>query len=692
MSSLLLKTCKSKPREDGQFDDAPPRRRPLVVLVDVPTVCGSLMPNADAMVLDLTNSGMSLTAPMGCERLDPARWSDAGSTQRKFLEFLDRWPRKSLGGECTFDAVFRHVTGDSIWWTGPGIERNAAKGVFVRFKQLAILNGALCDERPLEARIFTTNAEMARAVSSLCESLEVTCRFLAGSQRPANPLRGRLAWTLRSLRSLALLPIKRLFRAAAVRSVLPHVPRSTGPVIIFSARNHDYYRCESDRLTVWFWRELADCLKRVAPVVTHRYKVRLASRFLGAQDRLGLYHPAWKLLRRLPDRAPLRDRHPALGAWIQAVWPQLRALTHYSRLERRPGFQASFVFDGADLSGFFIPRLRHAVSQMAEWSTAVEAERRLLSEAGDVRAIVLAEEMYGPAQVELAAALRLGIPTVGVQHGTIMPSHLVYTVPPGQVAGAPLPKYVAVFGDFARQVLSEIGSYPRERVLVTGSPRLDHLVKAPPDQKECRRLLELPMDRRIIAIAGQTLSWFPTAVRTVFEAARDEHDWLVCVKPHPKGFGFTAADCDRLAREVGLPNIKIVTDGFEQLLGACDVLVSASSTTMLEAALVRRPAICLNFSDEADWYPYVADGAALPARTGEQVRWALKTVFSGEAKAKLALRRDQFLRLHAGPAAHGQASDLLARAILKIAGLDSIGGRVDVYPPKSTGEGAMSDA
>ncbi|MGC1273662.1 MAG: CDP-glycerol glycerophosphotransferase family protein [Planctomycetaceae bacterium] len=691
MSSLLLTSPESRTRLDGQADAAPPGR-PFVVLVDVPQDRADLGTMLDATVLDLTNSAMTFTAPEGCDRLDADRWFDAEGIRRGFLEFLDRWPRKSLGGERSFDVEFRHVTGDSIWWTGPGVERHAAKGVFVRFKQLSILNGALRDERPTEASVFTTDAAMARAVASLCGSLGIACRFLPGSHRPSDPLRGRTAWLLRSLRTLATLPFKRLFRAAAARIVLPAVPRPAGPVVIFSARNHDYYRREGDRLTVWFWQELADQLKRLSPGVALRYKVRLPTRFLGTQDCRELYHPAWRLLRRLPDGAPLRDRHPSLGAWVRGVRPQLRALTWYSRLERQPEFRASFVVQGADLSGFFVPRLRHAVSQVADWSMAVEAEQRSLREAGDVRAVVLAEEMYAPAQIELAAARRSGVPTIGVQHGTIMPSHLVYTIPPGQVAGAPLPDRFAVFGDFAREVVTEAGSFPFERVLVTGAPRLDHLVEHPPDRNECRRSLGLPDDRKIIAIAGQTLSWFPAAVRAVFEAARDEHGWLVCVKPHPKGAGFTAVDCERLAREVGLRNIRIFAGGFDRLLGACDVLISASSTTVLEAALLGRPAVCLNFSDEPDWYPYVDDGAALPGRTGEQVRWALKVALSGERDAELARNREKFLRRHAGPATDGQAADRLARSILAIAGLGTIAKHVEAVAARSTSEGATTDA
>jgi hypothetical protein len=291
----------------------------------------------------------------------------------------------------------------------------------------------------------------------------------------------------------------------------------------------------------------------------------------------------------------------------------------------------------------------------------VHAVARALRGVGDVKALLLYAEMYDLGMIDIAAARMLGIPTVGVQHGTIYPMHLIYTLPRGHVEGAPTPDYFAAYSDYAREVVSHYGTYPEPRVWVTGGPRFDHLVNRPPDALAARRALGLPAEKRILLLATQTPEWFPHAVRALFEVVKDRDDILTCVKMHPSDGRQEAYR--QVASDVAARNVRFFTKRFDDLLAACDAMLTGSSTANLEAILLGKQTICLNFTDEPDPYPYVAEGGALPARSPEELRSSIDRLFvQGEATER-EIRRKRFLRRHAGPSANGAAASTFARRI-----------------------------
>jgi hypothetical protein len=265
----------------------------------------------------------------------------------------------------------------------------------------------------------------------------------------------------------------------------------------------------------------------------------------------------------------------------------------------------------------------------------------------------------------IAAARRLKIPTIGVQHGTIFPMHLIYTTPRGQIEGTPIPDWFAAYGDYGQEIVSHWGAFPAERVAIVGAPRLDSLVKGPrQDRSEVRRRLDLPPAQSVVLLATQVYSWFLPVARTLFEIARDRPEWVICVKPHPNDKSLP--EYRRLAEEIGATNVRFYDDRFDDLLAACDVLVSGSSTATLEAILAGRETICVNFSTEPDRYPYVAEGGSLGARNSIELREALDVAVRGSRLDARAAERREFLRRHVGPTADGQAAAMLADVVRRV--------------------------
>ena len=233
------------------------------------------------------------------------------------------------------------------------------------------------------------------------------------------------------------------------------------------------------------------------------------------------------------------------------------------------------------------------------------------------------------------------------------------------MAGTPTPDHFAAYGSYAADVLSKHGAFPHERIWVTGGPRFDRLVNESVDVDAVRRSLDLPTNRQIVLIATQEYGWFLDAVRAVFEVARHRPDVQVVVKARPMR-DHPLTSYQQLAGEAGLSDVVFFLDQFNELLAACDVMVSGSSTTVFEAILLGKRTICVNFSDEPDRYPYVANGGSLPARNAKQMAESMRLALSDEAADQLEADRRRFLAYHAGPTGQGKAAEAMAARILSL--------------------------
>jgi hypothetical protein len=616
-----------------------------------------------ATVLGLDAVALDAALPPGWTSLPVSELADFSQSSREFLSFLERWPRQTVWNGKTFDELFRRRGGYSVWWTGPARGRHPLRGAFPVLNALWICDRAIRRVAAGTVLIHTGDRELADLLASRCRH-RVHFEFLPGSAVPRNnPWSGRVRWFATAVARLPLLPVAHLIRALSVRLVTaraaPAPVTESGPAVVMACEWGRDVRSEGDRISPWFWEEFRDALARRHPGLVSRYRLVYRKGPL-------FFHPAWRALEKLRGALPADERNPAIDSWWRALPSQFASLILYFRLEGSATFRQSFCFAGADLASLYVPDLRRSVARSVDWAQAVAAAVQSLRAAGRVAAMMVVKEMYPSEMVTIAAARELGIPTIGVQHGTISPAHLMYTIPPGYVEGAPVPDFFAVYGDFARETVSVHGAYPADRVWVTGGARFDPLVRNLEDRATARQRLGLPRDTRVVLVTTQSSPWFPDVVRTVLGEARARPDWIVCIKTHP----LRRAHVDLyagVARECYSGNVRLYTDRFYDLLAACDVLISGSSTTVLEAILAGRRTICVNFSGEPDPYPYAADGGSLPARSPAELRMALDTVFAAESRARLEQDRQGFLKRHAGPGRDGRAAETLADRIVRLA-------------------------
>jgi hypothetical protein len=594
---------------------------------------------------------------------------DGDQLREDFLNFLNDWPVKEVWGDRTFDDLFRRRDGESLWWTGPGSERHPDKGVFLQMRSVWLARRILEAIQPRQLIFHSRDGQLIRAFQSLAVELNTPMIMTASSVSPSGPAWCRGGrWLVENLIWLAVTPWQWLIRSIVARRSAGTGPvPAKDPVVALMSSYPRHARFTEDGVTLTFWGDEVSHLGSGEAPVSMRHLLHTMPGESQGHRSVGWWgHTAWPALKGANDVMLLPQTHSSIGAYLRSWWDQVAALFRYRRLEKLADLRTSFVFAGADVSAFYIPRLRQAVSRMVSWEMTVDAIAKSLRSAGDVRALLVAEEFYTVGMIHIAAARRLGIPTLGVQHGTLFPMHLIYTLPKGQVCGSPIPDGFAAYGDYAKDVITSVGNYPADRVRVTGGPRFDRLINTPPNQQQARESLELPSDKKVILLATQFYPWFQFAGRAVFDAVADRDDCIVCVKTHPKDVPLSVYE--DLAHQAGAENVRFYADRFDDLLGACDVLISGSSTTVFEAIMLGRATICVNFSDEPDRYPYVASGGSVPARNAEQMQEAIAKVLSPEHDEALRAGRARFLAKHAGPGATGQAGRTLSDMVIEMMG------------------------
>lgn len=601
----------------------------------------------------------------------PAGWTnltitDLGTLEelrQEYLDYLERIPSTPIRRGRSLDDLFRRRDGYSFWWTDVAVRRSPNQGMFLKVKLVWTVTRAVARACPAVAVLHVGNARLAAILRQAVDAIP-DVRFTPESARPGPlPRESRWYWLRGALEYLYRFTRHRLRRYRWVRQLPSEQSVADRPTVVLSALYPRHVDGPGGVARVRYWDDLAAQLEAQAPSVSIRCLLDLDNPDTGPlRSDFGYLPNDIPRLRGVPA-LPLWRGHSSLRTWAATWLHQFKLVLRYYRLEAHARFPEIFRFRGVDLSPEWVAELRHALNVSVWWESEVDAATALLRECGNVRAALVHQEFEARGMILIAACRRLGIPTVGVQHGTFYPLHTIYTPPMAQIRGAPTPDYFAAYGEYSKEVLCRYGDYPAERVWTCAGSRFDALATKPRDRGECRKRLGLPADAFVVLVTTQTYPWFRTAVRSVLAGAPSES--TVCVKTFPA----EATAYQKMIDESGRAGASVYVDRFDDLLGACDVLVSASSTTVLEATVIGRPTVCLNFSAEPFYYPYVEEGVSIGARKPEAVGLALSRLRSFVPDSDWEDRRRRFLERHLGPAASGRAAVAFAADIRRLAGL-----------------------
>jgi glycosyltransferase involved in cell wall biosynthesis len=218
---------------------------------------------------------------------------------------------------------------------------------------------------------------------------------------------------------------------------------------------------------------------------------------------------------------------------------------------------------------------------------------------------------------------------------------------------------------------------PKDRIVVTGNPRLDaayaYKMKEENIRESVIETLGIHRHARILLLLTQ--AYVEDAIWTakqresfILQALNSMLHIPNCspvVKLHPRE---SFAAYHKLLSQLSLSNILLIQNEIPlyDLLATCDVAVSVSSTTVLEAMVFDKPVIVVNLFEGSDSMGYVASGAALCVEKAQDLPLAIQSIlYDEQTKSKLSQHRKKFVYDNAY-VIDGHASKRVAAVVIEM--------------------------
>ncbi len=273
------------------------------------------------------------------------------------------------------------------------------------------------------------------------------------------------------------------------------------------------------------------------------------------------------------------------------------------------------------------------------------------------------------------------IPVIALQHGVIHKNHPGYQYNKSAISQdgsarfpyAPTPTITTVFGPYFKHILTEESAYPASRVEVTGQPRYDILHFANRiynKQKFCEQFGINP-NKKIVLIATQPFPVEKTRFEFLYHtttALREIPDIQVIIKPHPNEsirWHKNHLDSWGVSAVVLPPQSETFA-----AIHACDLFVSVTSTTILEALILDKTVMVVNISNLPEILPWVKEGAAFGVYDAKDLVTSFNiALFDKEAIHQVLTNRSKFVYNHTFHN-DGKATDRVVSIIKKYCGTD----------------------
>ena len=328
-----------------------------------------------------------------------------------------------------------------------------------------------------------------------------------------------------------------------------------------------------------------------------------------------------------------------------------RSRDHFRRawkiLSSDPKFQQIFPSEKmrATLEHYFRFTFSHAVRYVQMARQMVRDEKPDL---------IMMHNEYGFFERALVVASReLEVPTLALQHGIIGPNHAGYMhALPGTRpdANCPIPNSTAVFGPYYRDLLTKASTYPEHSVVVTGQPRYDRIYHARNlySRADFSARYGIPSEHRIVLWTtqcwGLSMDENTRNLRVVLDTTQRIRNSTLVIKQHPlEGKEHTEMINRYLSR---YRTRAILTSKYAdtlELLFVCDLMITKSSTTAIEAVAFHKPVIILDLGSEAgsDLLDCVEEEVALCVQREQELGSAVEALLKDDSQ--LARNRESFV-------------------------------------------------
>jgi len=354
-----------------------------------------------------------------------------------------------------------------------------------------------------------------------------------------------------------------------------------------------------------------------------------------------------------------------------------RLIKNWRCLKRNRDFQNSWLYKGVNLWQFLEKDFSFLVSFVLSRAIRYIATAEHMIEMENPNLILLSAETANFPRALLIAGKLKSVPTLALQVGVYAETgvdfvHIQEEISPQgsvRIPFCPLPDKTAVYGPHYENSLTQRGAYPPSSIAITGQPMYDILARADKifNKKAVFQRLNLNERKKMVLWTTQSHGFTREENERIFyavyEAMKELKDEAqLVVKLHPAGEVDTSQHKE-IAKKVGLdfPIVKDI-DTYE-LIYACDVLLTISSTTAIEASILNKPVVIVNLTGRPDQVAYVREGMALGVYNEKELVPTLRrALYDSEARLRLEEEQRRFVYDYAY-IQDGQASNRLADVI-----------------------------
>lgn len=214
---------------------------------------------------------------------------------------------------------------------------------------------------------------------------------------------------------------------------------------------------------------------------------------------------------------------------------------------------------------------------------------------------------------------------------------------------------IFVWGEAAKKWYEKYGNDP-ERCIVTGNPKHDEIIKSISEgfsSKDFKEKLSIPSGSRVITILTNFVDGFCVSnselenfemIDSVLTAVGSKNDFFVIVKLHPSETlkyyrAFQTKIRTKYKNIMFIKNIDLMA-----LLNISDIIVSWYSSTVVEAMLLKRPAIIFDYTTKRSLVPYEKYGAVLKVKNREGMKDAILNIMNdGDFRKKMFNAQEKLL-------------------------------------------------
>jgi UDP-N-acetylglucosamine 2-epimerase len=322
--------------------------------------------------------------------------------------------------------------------------------------------------------------------------------------------------------------------------------------------------------------------------------------------------------------------------------------------------------------------------------TAIFEAAKLIIEIEKPGAVIVCGEFIVYERAAVAAAKLKGIPVLSVQHGIYSPYFIHYNYNEADLSlhgeaiapYCPIADRFAVYSQQDKDNFVNRGKVRESNVIISSQPRYDILAVADRvfNREKTFKRLNLDPEKKLVVWMSLSQTFTPQENNrnrgAVYNAVKSLKDVQLVIKLHPEENKKTAQyDKGRFFK----PKIVGGWGSFTfELLNAANVVITHYCTTAIEAIILNKPLIIIDFSGRLTKVPYIESGAAICVDNETALAPEIeKILYDRQAQQALAEAQRRYA-IESGCFQGGQASRIVADLVTRMIEETKKGGSLSI--------------